>query len=252
MNLRILTALAAFAAPVSTIPVGAADDPFAALGNGSFTVIKTPAAWAKALFICDATDGNGTYVLGYPGGTGATLLFKLSGQAWTSQTVSILPPDQGAGQIFYPLTGAVKGTVHAFNPAMVDGATTPTISSLTLGRTQTSCRWASGTVLLAITARRTIQITATAPGYRYQAFARSTKSPVASGSGAIGSPTVSVDGGVLTGDYRIQSYSFSQSGYTYRIVVGGPKGTPAGTLTVLQGGKVILTEPLLAYTLNGL
>ena len=247
MGLRTFAWLAAFAAALSTASAQAVEDPFADFGNGSFTVVKTTKSWEKALFLCAGTESAATYALGYPAANGASRLFTLKGQSWTSKAVAIGEGDPGAGQIYYPLTGAVKGVVHAFNPGMVDSATTPTVASLDVGGAQTTCRWAEGTVLLAVTPKRTVQITATAPGYRYEAFAPSNGGPIPANS-----PTVSVDGGGMTGDYVTQTYSFSRSGYTYRIVVGGPQGKPSGTLSVLQGGKTVLSEPLLAYTLNGL
>lgn len=244
MGLRAIASLVALLAVMPAAAAPSPSDPFSGFGNGSFTVVKISSAnWTKALFLCDGTDRAGTYVLGYPAAKGATRLFTLSGRTWSSQAVTIGEGDPGAGQIYYPLAGGVKGSVHAFNPGMVDGATSPTVSSLDLGGVQTTCRWSAGTVLLAITPRRTIQITATSPGYRYEAYARA-PAPAA--------PTVAVGGGTMSGDTVTQTYSFTQSGYTYRIVVGGPQGAPSGTLSVLQGDKTLQTEPLLAYTLNGL
>lgn len=221
-------------------------------GNGAISFQQVGTEWKPALFICDGTDHPQTMVFTLPAANGDTVVTTLADGGSTSRLVTLGAGDPGAGQVIYPISGSAKGMVHAFNPAMVDGATSPTVSSVTMDGQNLTCRWAPGTVLMAVTPVRTVLITATAPGYQYQAFTHGQTTPVVQSGAAVSNvPALSLSGGTMTGDAQSQSYSFTNGDYSYTVAVGGPQGKPGGTLTIRHGADVVGVEQITAYTLNG-
>lgn len=249
MPAQVACALAA-----TILLTAAGDDAFSDFGNGSLSKVRSGQGWSNALFVCDGVDQQQTLVFGYPDANGNSTLttYGAPGSQPTTAKVVIGEADPGAGQIHYPVSGGASGVINAVNPGMVDGATSPTVSSVTLGGTTTTCRWASGTIILGITANRTVQITQPS-GYQYQAFGHGANPQPMQGEGVGGATaaTLTLQGGKMSGDAVNQTYTFTNAGYTYQIAIGGPAGPAGGTLTVAQGGKTVLTEPLVAYTLNG-
>lgn len=224
----------------------------------SISMAKVGEAWRPALFVCDATNRDRVIALSAPTrDRRATLVsFSKPGLTATARAVRIGRGDAGMGQIFYPLsdaTGTPVGAIRGVNPAMVEpGATTPTVTSLLLGRETIGCRFAPQTRILGATPRRSIQVTA-APdgGYRYRSYDHDTNLP------EVGRPwggrdtraSLALDGGRIVdqrGDRR--TFEFRARGFVYRVMASTDPLRAGGGVQVWQAGRLVLSEAFGAYT----
>ena len=132
------------------------------------------------------------------------------------------------------------------------GATTPTVTSVTLGRDTTGCRFAPQTRVLGATAKRSIQIVATPrDGYRYRSYDYDTNLPEVDQpwGGRDTRSSTSIAGGRIVdqrGDRRV--YEFRSGGYVYRVMASVDPAKAGGGVQVWQGGRLLLSEPFGAYT----
>ncbi|MEP3050533.1 MAG: hypothetical protein ABJP48_11130 [Erythrobacter sp.] len=112
-------------------------------------------------YLCDSTDGQTIFAVikPTPGHASHTLSFDRIGFANAqNHWVKLGDADGGAGQIIYPLndheSGENRGHVHTINPgALGDPAdiALPTLSSITLDRERTECRFDKDAVFYGVT-----------------------------------------------------------------------------------------------------
>ncbi|MBV8237765.1 MAG: hypothetical protein JO221_03235 [Sphingomonas sp.] len=224
----------------------------------SISLVKRDGRWAAVPLICDATNRDRVFVLGAPGHNGQMDLISFAKPGLSAQRVSVRlgPGNPGAGQIYYPLfnlVGREVGNIHAINPGMVEpGATTPAVTAITLGRETTNCRFAAQTRVLAVTARRSIQIVRTERnGYRYTAYSFDTALPETSQpwGGHDNRPSLAIDGGRLVDQSNGRRvYEFTNRGFVYRVMVSVRPDHPGGGVEVTQDGRNVLREAFGAYT----
>ena len=119
---------------------------------------------------------------------------------------------------------------------------------MTLDGQSASCRLEPQIRFLGATARRTIMVTGPAAGpFRYQSFDfAGTVVPLPSGAGGRTRPTLSLTGGHATPIGGGRRFEFAKDSYRYRIDV---KPTGA-SLVVTRNGRLLLTNPLAAYTIG--
>lgn len=224
----------------------------------SLSMVKRDGRWAAVPLICDGTNHDRVLVLGAPGPDGRAELtaFAKPGPAAQRIAVRLGPGEPGAGQLYYPLynlAGQRIGNMHAINPALVDrGATTPTVTAVTIGGQATNCRFAPQTRVLGVTARRSVQVVRTErAGYRYTSydFDADLAEMAQPWGGRDTRASLAVDGGRLvdqSGGRRI--YEFTRRGFIYRVMVSVDPVHPGGGIEVSQDGRVVLREAFGAYT----
>jgi hypothetical protein len=214
--------------------------------------------WSPALFVCDGIDRDRALVMSAPDRRRRAALTALAkpGLAARATAVTLGRGDAGMSQIWYALAdagGREIGNVHTVSPAVVEpGATTPTVTSVTLGRDTTTCRFAPQTRVLGVTEKRSVQVTRTERnGYRYRSYDHDTD------LAAIDRPwggrdtraSLSIDGGRLVdqeGGRRV--YEFVRAGYTYRVLASVDPAHGGGGVQVWRDGRMLLGEPFGAYT----
>ena len=231
MRLALLLA-AAVAVPAAAQPP---------LTQGAATYVRGPKGWQAAWFACDPIGADDLIVAGEPK-RGKVTLWRMkrdAGLPWKGD-FTLGRADPGAGQIYFALTakGRRRGDIHGVNPGMTDPAPRlPSISGVTLDRHATQCRRADGAVLLAMTTARSVIVSRDrSGGLTYRAFHPGKTNP-----------TIRLSGGEAVPAGNGIAYRFTNKGYAYRLVAG--HGTAGGTLTVMKGGKVELTEPFVAYSM---
>ena len=220
-------------------------------GNGALSVVRRGDRVVPALFLCNGVNRPTSIALTVPADGAATLVrFDDVGRGIETRPVTVGAPDPGAGQVYYPLTvdGRDVGYIHAANSGMLDGATTPTVTSLRVDGIDLRCRWQPETRFLGITARRAVLVTGRADGplvYRSFDFAkRAEQDPVDDGRTSRATLTV-------TGGERRGGTLFFRNGATvYRIRADGDPASGPGALEVFRVGQRLQSEPLLAYTLG--
>ena len=211
--------------------------------------------WEPLMFLCDGVNGEQVRLITAPNARGLSQLLSYAkpnlGSA--SEEVRIGDEDPGAGQIMRELRrldGRVIGSVHSINPGILgtpDDTTLPTLSSITVGREVTPCRWMARGRVIFIDARRTILITAEPRGvYTYRSFDHAKPgAPVGSTSSV---PTATVTGGrLIPSPSGTETYEFAAGQWTYRLTASADNRSPGATLTVLRSGKAISTSVALAY-----
>ncbi|MBS0284000.1 MAG: hypothetical protein JSS15_06215 [Proteobacteria bacterium] len=224
----------------------------------SISFVKREGRWSPVPLICDATNRDRVLVLGAPGPDRQMDLISFAKPDLSARRIAVRlgAGDPGAGQIYYPLfnlVGRQVGNVHAINPGMVEpGATTPAVTSITLGQETTNCRFAAQTRVLGITGRRSIQIVRTERnGYRYTSYNFDSDLPEVSQpwGGQDTRASLTIDGGRLvdqSGGRRI--YEFANRGFVYRVMVSVEPGHAGGGVEVTQNGRNVLREAFGAYT----
>lgn len=251
------TAVDLVVAAAATLPAAGA----AQLANARSISIADDARGdaASALLVCDVTGGNELFVLSPPDRDRLATLTRYvkSGLAVQERTtVRIGAADPGMGQRYYPLSdrgGRPLGNIHAVNPAMVEpGATTPTVTSITLGTDTRNCRFAPQTRVLGITARRSIQITGTARyGFRYRSYDHDATLPEQAQpwGGRDTRASLTIDGGrsIAARDGQ-RVYQFANNGYLYRIFAAVDPAHGGGGVQVWRDDRLIVSERFGAYT----
>ncbi|NJC35241.1 membrane-bound inhibitor of C-type lysozyme [Sphingomonas jejuensis] len=220
-------------------------------GNGAVSVVRRGDGFVPALFLCNATNQPTSIALTVPAHGDATLVrFDDVGRGIETRAVSVGGPDPGAGQIYYPLSadGREVGYIHAANSQMLDGATTPTVTSLGIDGADLRCRWQPQTRFLGLTARRAVLVTGPEDGplvYRSFDFAeRADQDPV--DNGRTTRATLTVTGGERRGDTLV----FRNGATEYRIRASGDPAAGAAAIEVFRAGARVQSEPVLAYTLG--
>lgn len=249
---RVVVAMIAGAA--LAIPAAAQFDP----GSSGAHSFHRPgdAGWQEAAFVCDGVSTDHAFVLTRRDGRRVTLWrYAKPGLAATSAMLRIGQGDAGMSQQHYPLldaSGRTAAVVNLVSPAVVEpGATTPTITSVRMGRTTTDCRFAPQTRVLGIAAKRSVQVVALPDGgYRYTAYTHGAALaprdlPWAANDSEA---TLTLDGGRLVNrTARARTWVFTNAGYTYRVIASADPQRPGGGIEVLHGGRLIAREPFGAY-----
>jgi hypothetical protein len=214
--------------------------------------------WQPVVFVCDSTNRDRAFTLSAPGrDRSATLTaFAKPGLATRTMDVRVGRSEAGMSQIWYPLTdagGRVLGNVHAGNPGVVEpGATTPTVTSITLGEDNSGCRFAPQTRVLGLTPKRSIQITRTEKsGYRYRSYNYDSNLPEVpqNWGGRDTRASLTIDNGRLVtqrGGMRV--YQFENGGYVYRVLASVDTARAGGGVQVWHDGRLVLAERFGAYT----
>ena len=238
----------------AAVPPGAKGEPYTA--SRTFVFFRAPGIKAaQAWFICDATNADRVFIVTIPDAQGRIAFPEFSKRT----DLKVLPryyrlgtPDPGAGQVHWPvleLAGGQVGDLHAFNPGALDNpldAFTPTFTSLKYWDLNVSCRWVKRTRLMGYSEHRTFVVSQMADGgLEYQSFdfkdAATAKVIEPDGAQRTTSPSLDIRGGNEVKD----GFQFEHGGFTYDL-----KGTPAdAAITVLKGGRRILREPLIAWTI---
>ena len=224
----------------------------------SISMLRGGAGWTPALFVCDAIDRDRVLVMSAPDRRRRATLTLLAkpGLAARAMPVTLGAGDPGMNQVYYPLSDAAGreiGNVHTVSPAMVEpGATTPTVTSVTLARDTAQCRFAPQTRVLGATAKRSIQVTRTQRnGFRYRSYNYDTTLALIDQpwGGRDTRASLTIDGGRLvdqSGGRRV--YEFRNGGYVYRVLASVDPAHGGGGVQVWRGGRMVLGEPFGAYT----
>lgn len=237
----------------AAVPVSAQQPP------QSISVVRLGEGWSPALFVCDAIDRDRVLVMTAPDARRRATLVAMQKPGLAAARpapVRIGEGEAGMSQLWLPLldaTGARIGNIHSVSPGVVEpGATTPTVTSLTLNDDTATCRFAPQTRVLGTTAKRSIQVTRTErSGYRYRSYDFDTNLPALSQpwGGRDTRASTTIDGGRLVeqrGSRRV--YEFRRGGSTYRVLASTDAGTASGGIEVWQDGRRVLAEPFGAYT----
>ncbi|CAN5310883.1 hypothetical protein BH09PSE2_BH09PSE2_06390 [soil metagenome] len=217
----------------------------AAPAPSSRTVLLQGGRATPAWFVCDPTDGSAIVVFENrgEGGTARANVFPRSApRTARTTTYRVGDGDPGAGQIYYALKrdGREAGSVHAVNPGVFDPETPvrlPAISSLEMDGVRTQCRLIPGAVFIGFTQRRSLAVVSTKAGLAYRTFDFSQPSGETPSTDVNGGRGIKRGGGV--------EYRFDTKGFTY--LVKAP-ATGAATLSVLRAGRLVQSEPLIAYS----
>ena len=235
------------AAAADTVPPGAAGEPYAA----SRSYLRTHAGAKQVWFVCSPLDGADQTVVGLPfKGQSLWIVQPLSGEP--SEIYKLGAADPGAGQVYWPLgdhAGKEIGNLHAFNPGVLGEGrfvTTPTFTSIRINGAQWNCRWLEHTRLLGFSSKRVIEITSGPDGLEYQTFdyrdagkARKVETGSAQQSTT---PSLDLKGGRRVGG-RMQ---FDSNGYSFRVSASASDAR----VVVIHGGRAILNEPLIGWTIG--
>lgn len=230
--------------------------PVAQAGDGSRTMTAVPAP-SPGWFVCDGIDAPTVILGGTKGGDGTaafTTLSKRTGRAITAR-YAVGDADPGAGQVYYGLSadGREIGSVHAVNPGMVEPpgrATTPLVTSVTIGARAAQCRWRADTVANGVTARRGVSITREGGVIVYRSFdfARPSRRVNPDGVQRTSRPSLELRGGAARAlpDGR-REWRFGDRGHAY--VVSARADASDAVLAVSRGGRVVRRERFLGITL---
>lgn len=212
------------------------------------------------LFVCDGLEQPTITVGTTPDHTGRSQLtvYRKAPFAARTQSVRVGPGEGAAGSIYLPLTslsGAPAGTLILGNlggAASPDRAFTPPYLSLTLGQAGTSCRWLGGTLLAGFSRQRSVVITVGPDRtLRYQTFdfkdARTARMVMPDGVQRSSVPSLDLSGGTRRSGNGADTFSFRTGPYTYAVTVTRGHSSSA-RITVTRGGRVIVDEPLVAFT----
>lgn len=242
------------AAAIALAGVAAAQDTAAP----SISMQDRGQGWQPVMFVCDSTNRDRVLTLSTQARDGSATLtaFARPGLATRTMEVRVGPGDAGMSQIWYPLRdtrGRTLGNVHALNPGVVEpGATTPAITSITLGRDRSDCRFAPQTRVLGVTAGRSIQVTRTAGGgYRYRSYDHdAVLPPIAQPWGGRDTrASLTIDGGRLLAQRgRQRAYRFETGGYVYRVLASVDPRQGGGGVQVWRAGRLVLAERFGVYT----
>lgn len=242
MALTLVTgAVSAAAAP------GAAGQPYAA----SRSYLRTHAGARQVWFVCSPLDGIDQTVVGLPmAGQRLWIVQPLSGEP--SDVYKLGEPDPGAGQIYWPLSdlgGKAVGQLHAFSPGALGdptAATTPTFTSIRIAAAQFNCRWLERTRFLGFSSKRVIEVTSGLGGLEYQSFdyrdaGKAGKVDTGSAQQST-TPSLDIKGGRMWGG-RMR---FDANGYVFLVSAS----TADARVVVVHGGRTILNEPMVAWTIG--
>jgi hypothetical protein len=198
-------------------------------------------------FICDGLETPTVAVVGKPTAANQvriTRFSKANPAQYSSQVYTLGRPDPGAGQVYYRLSlgGKEVGFVHATNPGMLehpDLVYTQPITSLKVLSGETGCRWSPGTRFFGFSPRRSVLVSQDSSGVlTYQSF-----DFPRSKAGQSELPSLEIKGGKsLAG-----GFSFANKGYIYTVRKAGNQAR----VTVRRGGKLLLSEPFIAFTVAG-
>lgn len=206
--------------------------------QGSASFAKIDGRWQRLWFLCDATDAAELYLVDPPKSARVTIArHALPGLARTGlATYTLGRADPGAGNVYFALAvgGREVGNLHAVNAQMIDPPPrVPSFTSLQLGATRRQCRSAPGTLLIGVTPRRTVMVSAEGGKLLYRAFPLDGRDRLR--------PSLVLTTGVAGEG----GWSFTAGRHVYRL---GASQTGDGGITILRDGRVIGTEPLLAYS----
>ncbi|MEH3099159.1 hypothetical protein [Sphingomonas adhaesiva] len=227
-------------------------------GRQSISMQNRGQGWQPVVFVCDSVNRDRVFTLSPPARdrTATLTAFAKPGLATRTMEVRVGPSEAGMSQIWYPLTdasGRALGNVHAVNPGVVEpGATTPTVTSITLGDDTSGCRFAPQTRVLGVTPKRSIQVTRTERnGYRYRSYNDDSNLPEVpqNWGGRDTRASLSIDNGRLVaqrGGNRV--YQFENGGYVYRVLASTDPAQAGGGVQVWHGGRLVLAERFGAYT----
>lgn len=199
----------------------------------------------SAWFICDGLQTPTLTVIGNPNRANQVRITRFSKRkpaSYSSQIYALGQPDPGAGQIYYGLSlgGKEVGFVHAANPGMLENpdlAFTQPIVSLKLPGGETECRWAPGTRFFGFSNRRSVLVRQDSSGnLTYQSFNFNTP-------GGSSTPSLQIKGGKSVAG----GFFFQNKGYVYTVRSAGNQAK----VTVRKGGKLLLSEPFVAFTVAG-
>lgn len=245
------------APPQSATPPGFTGAPYAA----SRTFFKLQGRYPSAWFICDGIDRPVAMIVGLPDVAGNLTIITLDktrpghhGQA----SFKVGSPDPGAGQIYWPLTGAggaEAGYLRAFNPGMIDdpkSATTATFTEIKIGDVVTSCRWTPHAVVQALGAHRSYLVTREAGQLVYRTFnydqAAAVRPLPDPGPTRTTAPSLEIHGGAEAATKARRLYIFENEGYRYTVEVG-ELANPHGGVLVTKADRQVGAEPFEAYTI---
>lgn len=224
----------------------------------SVSMLRGAQGWSPALFVCDGINRDRAYVMSAPDAQRRARLTSLTRPGLAAQSIPVVlgQGEAGMSQLRYPLadaTGRTIGTIHTISPSVVEpGATTPTVTGVTIGRQRTDCRFAPQTRVLGISARRSIQVTATPrTGYRYRSYDHDAALPPIDQpwGGRDTRASLTLDNGRLVdrrGARRI--YEFRNADHVYRVMVSVDPAQAGGGVQVIRAGRVIANEAFGAYT----
>lgn len=219
------------------------------------TAIAVPSPRAGWL-VCDSVDSGWAALVGRLSASrvsAITLVAKATGAAATA-SYKVGPPDPGAGQIFYSLTrnGADAGNLHAVNPGLIDPSLPEPLNftSISIDGHELGCRLVDNIRLMAVTARRGVTVTRANGHLVYRSFNFANPGAVVNPDGVqkTNVPSLQINNGTVSyAAGGAATFRFVNGSYLYRIAL--PAGTAVGRLTVVRGGRTILSERLLGFTL---
>ncbi len=210
---------------------------------------------APPWFICDGIDAPAAFVFERDGDVIHVAEYdKPNGAIVQRDEYSAGREEGAAGSIYTGLMqgGEEVGAVRQINPGMLEtpgAAYTPPYTSVRLGERQISCRWLPRTRLFGFTGRRSIVVHEDGSGdliYTTYDFANAAQQQPIELSENARTTTFSVE--ARGGEERVtptgSEYSFDNRGFRY-VVAAARDGT--GSLTVLQNGAEVQSEPLIAF-----
>lgn len=216
------------------------------------------AAPATTWFVCDGIDRPVAYVATRADAAGRIALTRIDKASGDRTTTAYMVgrDDPGAGQIHNALVrdGREIGDIHRFNPGMAPpgvGATTPTVTSLTIDRLATQCRWLGNTRIDGITARRGVSIVAAGGQLIYRTFDFAHPGAILRPDGVqrMTRPSLVITGGTgvrTSGGGR--EYRFAAGGWRYVVTVSA---AGAAELRVMRGARIVQRERFIAAVVAG-
>lgn len=227
-------------------PPGFQGQPF----EHSRTYWRSERSIQPAWFLCEPLDGTDMTVVTLPDDQRRLSLTQPLGNA-SAAVYRVGRADPGAGQIYWSLStldGQEVGALHAFNPGVLDDpkeAMTAPFVSIRASAAQWNCRWLERTRVTGFSARRAVAVTQDASGrleYRtYDDKDAGKAQRIQDGAEQTNTPSLDIQGGRESGGV----FSFASGDYVYEV-----SASPVGArITVHKAGKVIQTEPLIAWTI---
>jgi hypothetical protein len=224
----------------------------------SVSMLRDGATWRPVMFVCDATNRDRVVTMSPPDAARRITLTRATKPGLAMQSVAgrLGQGDAGMSQIWYPLytlSGRAAGNVHTVNPGVVEpGATTPTVTGVTLGTQTDNCRFAPQTRVLGVTAKRSIQVTQSARnGYRYRSYNHDANLPEITQpwGGRDTRASLTIDGGrVIDQSNGRRIYQFDNGGFVYRVLASVDPAKGGGGVQVWRDGRMVLGETFGAYT----